>query len=124
ALQQTDEGLVSLAAVADQYPDSQPAPFTYFQRAQILGSAGKTDDAVALWKQFIEKYPQDDKVYFAYENIAQTAINSGNIDAGLTAYRDFAQKYPENPQAAEAMFKASEIQRVKAESLGRYGALN
>lgn len=124
ALGQKEEGITTLAAVADQYPDSQPAPFTYFMRAQLRGQEGKADDVIALMKQFIEKYPKDDKAYFAYDSIAQTAMNSGQIDEALVAYREFAEKYPESAQAGEAMFKAAELQRAKAEGIGRYGALN
>jgi TolA-binding protein len=121
---QKEEGIATLAAVAEQYPDSQPAPFTYFMRAQLRGQEGKADDVIALMKQFIEKYPKDDKVYFAYDSIAQTAVNAGKVDDALAAYREFAEKYPESAQAGEAMFKSAELQRAKAEAIGRYGALN
>ncbi len=124
ALGQKEEGIATLAAVAEQYPDSQPAPFTYFMRAQMRGQEGKADELIALMKQFIEKYPKDDKVYFAYDSIAQTAVNAGKVDEALTAYRDFAEKYPDSAQAGEAMYKAAELQRAKAEAIGRYGALN
>jgi TolA-binding protein len=124
ALGKKEEGIATLASVAEQYPDSQPAPFTYFMRAQLRASEGKSDDVIALMNQFIEKYPKNDKVYFAYESIAQTSINAGKPDAGLATYRDFVEKYPESPQAAEAMFKIAELQRARAEALGRYSALN
>ncbi len=123
-LGQKEEGIATLTAVADTYPESQPAPFTYFLRAQMRGQEGKADDVVALMKQFIEKYPKDDKVYFAYDSIAQTLLNAGKVDEGLAAYREFAEKYPESAQAGEAMFKIAELQRAKADSIGRYGALN
>ena len=123
ALGKKDDGIATLASVADQYPESQPAPFTYFMRAQLRASEGKPDDVVALMKQFIEKYPKDDKVYFAYESIAQTAINAGRTEAGLATYREFVEKFPDSPQAGDALFKIAELQRAKADSLGRYSAL-
>lgn len=124
ALTQKAEGIATLASLADQYPDSQPAPFTFFMRAQLFGQDGKADELIALMKQFIEKYPKDDKVFFAYDSIAQTALNSGKTDEGLAAYREFAEKYPESPQAGDAMLKVAELQRAKAEAIGRYAALN
>jgi TolA-binding protein len=124
ALDQKTEGIATLTAVAENYPDSQPAPFTYFTLAQIAGSEGKSDEVVALMKKFIEKYPTDNKVYFAYEAIAQTALNAGKTDDALGAYREYIQHDPDSPQAGEALYKVAEIQRAKAESLGRYTALN
>ncbi|HEY5811256.1 MAG TPA: tetratricopeptide repeat protein, partial [Terrimicrobiaceae bacterium] len=123
AMGQKDEGIAALASVAEQYPESQPAPFTYFMRGQLRASEGKADEVIALMKQFIEKYPKNDKVYFAYESIAQTAINSGKPDVGLATYREFVEKYADSPQAGDALFKMAELQRAKADSLGRYGAL-
>jgi TolA-binding protein len=124
ALGKKDEGIAALASVAETYPDSQPAPFTYFMRAQLRASEGKPDDVIALMKQFIQKYPKNDKVYFAYESIAQAEIGAGKADAGLTTYREFVEKYPDSPQAGDAMFKIAELQRAKADSLGRYSALS
>ncbi len=124
ALGKKEEGIATLATVAEQYAESQPAPFTYFMRAQMRASDGKADDVIGLMRQFIEKYPTDDKVYFAYESIAQTAINSKRADAGLATYREFVEKYPESPQAGDAMFKIAELQRAKADALGRYSALS
>jgi len=124
ALEKKVEGVATLTAVAETYPDSQPAPFTYFTRAQISGSEGKPDEVVALMKKFIEKYPTDNKVYFAYESIAQTALNVGKTDGALEAYREFLQNYPDAAQAGESLYKVAEIQRAKAESLGRYAALS
>ena len=123
AVGKKEEGIATLASVAEQYPESQPAPFTYFMRAQLRASEGKAGDVIALMKQFIEKYPKNDKIYFAYESIAQTAVNAGKLEEGLGTYRDFVDKYPETPQAAEAMFKMAELQRARADALGRYSAL-
>jgi TolA-binding protein len=123
ALGKKEEGIATLASVAEQYPESQPAPFTYFMRAQLRASEGKADDVIALMRQFIEKYPRNDKVYFAYESIAQTLINAGKADDGLATYRDFIEKHPDSPQAGEAMYKIAEVQRARADALGRYSAL-
>jgi len=124
ATKKTEDGFATLTQIAEKYPDSQPAPFTYFMRAQIRGGEGKADDVVALMKQFIEKYPKDDKVFFAYDSVAQSKINAGNREEGLAAYIEYVQKYPDSPQAADALNKSADIQRMAAEGLGRYGALS
>lgn len=89
----------------------------------FLEPFGEADDVIALMKQFVEKYPKNDKVYFAYESIAQTAINSGKGEAGVATYREFLEKYPDSPQAGDALFKIADLQRAKADALGRYSAL-
>lgn len=124
ALGKKDEGIGALASVAEQYPESQPAPFTYFMRAQLRASEGKADDVITLMRQFIEKYPRNDKIFFAYESIAQTLINAGKADEGISTYRDFIEKFSDSPQAGEAMYKVAELQRVRADALGRYSALS
>jgi len=121
---QKEAAVVTMGEVADKYPDSAPAPFTYFMRANIRAQEGKGDEVVALLKKFVEKYPKDEKVFNAYQSIAQAATASGNTDEALATYRDYVAKYPESPQAGEALFQVADLQRAKAESLGRYGALN
>ncbi|PTX93500.1 hypothetical protein DB345_18010 [Spartobacteria bacterium LR76] len=124
AVGQKEEGIATMAQVAADYPDSQPAPFSYFIRAQLRAQEAKNDEVVALMKAFIEKYPKDDKVYNAYETIAQIQTNAGQTDDALATYREYVAKYPDNPQAALALVKVATMQRMKAEGLGRYGALN
>ncbi len=121
---QKEEGIASLAAVAEVYPDSQPAPYTYFMIAQMRGQEGKTDELMALMKKFVEKYPKDEKVYPAYEFMAQTFTSIGKPADALAAYREFVEKYPDSPQAGDAMFKIADLQRGLADGLGRYSALN
>ena len=123
ALGKKDEGIATLASVAEQFPDSQLRHLLTSCAAQLRASEGKADDVVALMKQFIEKYPKNDKVYFAYESIAQTAVNSGKTDLAVATYRDFVERYADSPQAGDALFKIAELQRARADSLGGYSAL-
>lgn len=117
-------GIASLAEVASKYPDSQPAPYTYFMRAQLFGQDGDSNQVITLMREFIKKYPKDDKVFYAFDSVAQTLLATGKPDEALAAYRDYAQNYEESPQAAEALQKAADLQRAAGEGLGRYGALN
>ncbi len=116
-------GIETLAQIANDHPQSAPAPFTYFQRARLLGDEGNKDGMLALMREFIGKYPKDDKVFFAYDSIAQTAINDGKVDEALESYSKFASEYDGAPRAAEALLKIADLQRGKAESLGRYVAM-
>ncbi|MFA7343717.1 MAG: tetratricopeptide repeat protein [Terrimicrobiaceae bacterium] len=112
-----DEGDATLATLAEKFPDSQTAPYSYFIRFQLAMAAGKSDDANRLMRQFIAKYPKDDRVYFAYDSIGQNAANSAKPEEAISAYTEFAQNYPENPKAAEALSKIAEFQRGGADRL-------
>lgn len=121
---QKDAGIATLQQLAKDYPESQPAPYTYFLIAQIHGQDGKADKVIEFMKEFTRKYPKDDKVYFAYDSVGQTYINTAKPDEAVANYQEFVQNYPEAPQAAEAMLKVAELQRTLANNIGRYGALN
>ena len=124
ALGKTAEGAATLATLAEKFPDSQAAPYTYFMRAQLAGAAQKQDEVVALMRQFIEKYPADDKVFFAYDSIAQNAATAGKPDDAIAAYAEFVQRYPVSPQAAGALTKIAELHRGSAERIAvNYSAL-
>lgn len=88
-----------MAAIAENFPQSQPAPFTYFQRAQLAGAAQESDEVVRLMTEFAEKYPADDKVFFAFDSIGQTETNRGNLGAAVAAYQGFIGKYSADPKA-------------------------
>lgn len=125
ALGKNAEGAATLAALAEKYPESVPAPFTYFMRAQIAGASQKVDEVNSLMKQFIEKYPKDERIYFAYDSIGQNAANGGKPEDAIANYADFVQRYPENAKAAEALGKIAELQRGNAERLAaNYAALS
>ncbi len=117
ALGQKDQVIASLALLAEKFPDSKPAPYTYFMRAQLFAADQKVDEVVSLMRQFIEKYPQDDKIYFAYDSIAQSSANFGKPDEAIASYQQFVERYPDNPKAAEAMLKTADLQRGNAERL-------
>lgn len=123
ALKQQEQGVATLAEIAEKFPKSQPAPFTFFQRAQIAGAAKNSAEVVRLMQEFIEKYPTDDKVWFAFDSIGKTRLNSGDIDGAVAAYADFVEKYPDSPKSPEALVHIADLHRSAAERLGRFGAL-
>lgn len=125
ALGKTDEGAATLAMLAEKFPDSQPAPYTYFMRAQLAAAAQKPEVVTDLMKKFIEKYPADDKVYFAFDSIGQNAIAAGKPDEAIAAYTEFVQRYSQSPQAASALVKVADLQRAAAEQIAiNYSSLN
>ncbi|MEO6053649.1 MAG: tetratricopeptide repeat protein [Chthoniobacterales bacterium] len=125
-----DGAIASFKQLADKYPKSQPAPYTYFQRAQIVG-AQKPEEVKALMQEFIQKYPDDDKVFPAYDSLGLAAQAEAQKDPSkpelndevIRIYTEYADKYTSNPQAVKALLKVATTQRNKASALGRYGAL-
>jgi len=125
ALGKQDQGIATYTLLAEKYPDSVPAPFTYFTRAQFAAAAQKLDEANAILRQFIEKYPKDERIYFAYDQLGQNTIALGKTDDAIASYTEFVQRYPENAKAAEALAKVAELQRGNAERLAaNYAALS
>jgi len=122
ALGKKEEGAATLSMLAEKFPGSQAAPYTYFMRARLAGNA---EEVNRLMRQFIEKYPQDDRVYYAVNAIGQNAIASAKPDEAIAAYMDFTQRYPENPKAPEAFSKIADLQRGNAERIAaNYSSLN
>ncbi|MFV0336995.1 MAG: tetratricopeptide repeat protein [Chthoniobacterales bacterium] len=118
-----DDGMASYAELAEKYPDSTPAPFSYFMRAQILSQEGKTAEVNDLLRKFIEKYPDSENVYAAYDTIARNSVSAGDYPAAVKVYRDYFEKYPATPKAAEALLNIAENESIQVDRLGRFGAL-
>ena len=114
---QKDAGVATLAQVVEKFPDSSPAPYTYFSRAQVFAAAQKPDEVMKLMREFIEKYPKDDKIFFAYSSIAQNSIAGGKPDEAMAAYSELVEKYPENPNASGSLVKIADLQRAQADRL-------
>ena len=119
-----DQALATFKEIAQKYPQSDAAPFAYFQQAAIYAGEQKIDDMVATMRAFIEKYPQSDKVFYAFDTIGQSQINAGKLSDGIATYVSMAEKYPQNPQAPDALLKASNLWLQYAKSQGLYTALN
>ena len=117
AIGQKDVGVATLAKVVEKFPDSSPAPFTYFSRAQVFSTDKKPDEVTKLMREFIEKYPKDDKVFYAFNSIAQNAIVAGKSDEALAAYSELVEKYPDNPNSPGSLVKIAELQRAQADRL-------
>lgn len=118
-----DDGMASYAELAEKYPDSPLAPFSYFMRAQILAQEGKPAEVDTLLRTFIEKYPNNEHLYAAFDTIARNAVSAGDYPAAIKTYREFLEKHPTAPQAAEAFLLIAENENIQVDRLGRFGAL-
>ena len=120
-----DEGMATMTTLAEKFPDSLPAPYSYIRRAQLLAADGKVEAVNALLRQFLSKYPKNRSVYFAYDTLARNAVNASKPEEAIADYTEFVQKYPDDPKAAEALVKKAGLQRSLAERLAvNYSSLS
>ncbi len=118
------KALTLFKEVADEFPQSPAAPFTYFQRVSILMAEQKLDDVEAVLNEFIQRYPENENLYRAYDTIGQMKINAGKPQEAIVTYSTMAEKHPANPQAAAALLNVAQLWNRFTESQGRYLALN
>lgn len=110
--------------VADEYPKSEAAPYSYFQRAAILAGEQKNEEMVTLMKQFITTYPESPQIFYAYDTIGQNMMVTGNAAGAMATYDELVTKYPTDANAPAALLNVVQMNRQLAESQGRYLALN
>ena len=110
--------------IVAKFPASPIAPQAYLQEASILAKAGKTDDMVALLRDFIKAYPDSKDIFYAYDTIGQTQVGEGKIPDAVATYQEMADDHSDNPMAAAALFKTAQLWRQLAVSQGQYASLN
>lgn len=121
---QAAEALNTFKKVATEFPKSDPAPFSYFERASILQKEQKFDDCLAIMKEFIKDYPASPALFQAYDFIAQiqTMKKDGGLDAVAT-YEEFISKRGNGTNTAEALLKIAALWKAYSDSQGPYLAI-
>jgi len=110
--------------VADEFPKSQAAPYTYFQRAALLTGDQKLDEVAAVLTEFIQRYPESNMLFYAYDTIGQMKINGGQPLEAVAVYSEMVEKHPNDPKAPTALLNVVQLWNRHTESQGRYLALN
>ncbi len=124
SLGEKDASLAAYSTLADKFPDHQFAPFSYFQRATLLASGGDREASIDVLRKFIEKYPDHPNLYNAYAYIGETLMQLGKSDEAVAAYDAYVKARPKEQTAPVALLTIMDIERRKADTLGRYVALN
>ncbi len=119
----TEAALATFTQVSEKFPDQEVGSFGYFQRAVILTNLQRNEEVIAVLREFMEKFPDDDKMFAAVDTIGQNLIASGDLAGAITNYSEFAEKFPEDAMAPMALLNVSNLQRQRANALGRYSAL-
>ena len=68
---QKDEAIAAWAKLVEKYPESEPAPGTFFQRFNIYNDRKDYPKCAELMDQFVKAYPEHENVYFAFNNQAE-----------------------------------------------------
>ena len=123
-LNQKDAALATFKDLAVNFPKSDPAPFSYFERGKILADQQKYDDCVAVMREYIAGYPASPDLYQAYDFIAQILTSQGKGMDAITTYEEFVDKRPKDPNTPEALLKLSSLWKGYAESQGPYLAID
>jgi tetratricopeptide (TPR) repeat protein len=72
---QKDLAIAAMAKLAEKWPDSEPAPGSFFQRFNIYNERKDYPKCAELMEAFIKAYPKHENVYFAFNNIAEIAFS-------------------------------------------------
>jgi TolA-binding protein len=122
---QSAEALNTFKKLATDFPKSDPAPFSYFERAGILQKEQKFDECLSMMRDFIKNYPDSPALFQAYDFVAQiqTMKDKGGMDAVAT-YEEFVSKRPKDPGTPDALLKIAAIWKTYTDSQGPYLAID
>ena len=68
---QKDDAVTAWNKLAEKWPDSEPAPGSFFQRFNIFTERKDYAKCAELMEGFIKAYPTHENVYFAFNNQAE-----------------------------------------------------
>ncbi len=112
------DAAVLFARVARDWPTFPHADLALY-RAGLGFAANKSyADAAATWEQLLKGYPKSEYARDATVQIAQAYEKSGNARSAADAYERFSRVYQDDPDAPEALLKASELLAAAKDEAG------
>ncbi len=130
ALNKTDEALTLLTEIPQKFKDNDIAPYSFFQRASVLQTQNRLEEMNNVMREFIQTYPnfQDEpsKTLFfnAHDILGSNLGGEGKLAEAILIYEEYVERRKDDPNAALALLKISALSRQRAESMGRFLALN
>lgn len=94
----------------------------HYNNAYDQLKAGKTDEAIALFKKHIGDYPDGKLVANAHYWLGEIYLLKNDLDAARQAFTAVVEQYPANRKASDAAFKLGQVyflmgDKAKAKSL-------
>ena len=71
ALNKKDDAIKAYQAVYEKYPESEPAPGSFFKIFDIYKDRKDYANCKKLMDEFVQKYPKHENVYYAFNNISE-----------------------------------------------------
>jgi tol-pal system protein YbgF len=93
----------------------------HYNNAYNQLKAGKTEDAIALFKKHLTDYPDGKLVANAHYWLGEIYLLQNDLDAARQAFSAVVEQYPANRKASDAAFKLGQVyflmgDKVKAKS--------
>jgi tol-pal system protein YbgF len=94
----------------------------HYSNAYDQLKAGKTEDAIALFKKHLTDYPDGKLVANAHYWLGEIYLLQNDLDAARQAFSAVVEQYPANRKASDAAFKLGQVyfligDKAKAKSL-------
>ncbi|WP_297187701.1 YbgF trimerization domain-containing protein [uncultured Porticoccus sp.] len=94
----------------------------HYNNAYNQLKAGKTEDAIALFKKHLSDYPDGKLVANAHYWLGEIYLLQNDLDAARQAFSAVVEQYPANRKASDAAFKLGQVyflmgDKAKAKSL-------
>lgn len=106
------------ARVARDWPAFPHADLALYRAGLGFATNQRYADAAGSWEQLLAKYPKSEYARDAAIQLAQTYEKSGNAQGAADAYERFSRAYPTDPDAPEALLKASELLAAAKDEAG------
>ena len=100
----------------DEYPDDPYWGGAWMGKARALRQLGRTDDAVAAYRELAKIRPEHPRAPEALQAAAKILADTGAFAEAAEAYLDLANRYPDDAGAPDARFRAG-LLRYRAEDL-------
>ncbi len=116
--QGADNAASLFARIARDWPSFPHADLALYRAGLGLAEKQSYADAAAQWEQLLATYPKSEYARDATVQIAQAHEKSGNSRAAADAYERFSRSYAGDPDAPEALLKASELLAAAKDDAG------
>src|SRR6202012_5665126 len=121
---QKKEALATFKQVAEKYPQSEVASFSFFDRARVANGDQNYAECVAIMKAFIAAYPNSPQLFDAYDFMAQIAVAQNKGQDAIGIYEDYVKANPNEANAARALLHVAGLWQGFVEKMSSYLALN
>ncbi len=119
----TDTAIQTFQTLVTNFPTSEAATFTFFQRYDFARERNDFAAMEAVMREFIAAYPKDNKLFNAYANIAQNYVAQNQIENAIKIYYEFIDKNIDSPLIPTVLLQTATQWASISQTLGRYAGL-